>query len=68
MDKLLLATGNQGKLREIHALLEDLGIKLILPVELGLRLEIVEDGNTYAENADRKARVYADASGLVSLE
>jgi len=67
MNKLLLATGNKGKLKEIHALLEDLEVKLILPAELGLRLEIVEDGKTYAENAERKARAYANASGFVSL-
>jgi len=33
MNKLLLATGNKGKLKEIHALLEDLEVKLILPAE-----------------------------------
>ena len=67
MPKLLIATGNKGKLREIQALLKDLAVELVLPLDLGLRLEVVEDGKTYAENAERKARAFAEATGLVSL-
>ena len=69
MVKLLLASGNQGKLREIRALLHDLDfpIELITPAELHIELDVKEDGETYAENAARKARAYSKASGLLSL-
>jgi XTP/dITP diphosphohydrolase len=68
MNQLLLATGNPGKLGEMQALLADLGkIELLTPAEIGLRLEILEDGATYAENAALKARAYAEASGLTTL-
>lgn len=68
MRPLLLATGNPGKLREMRALLADLGkIRLLTPKEIGLKLEITEDGSTYSENAALKAGAYAEASGLATL-
>jgi XTP/dITP diphosphohydrolase len=67
MKKLLVATGNRGKVKEIQALLVGLEVELVIPKELGLELEVVEDGQTYAENAAKKARAYSQASGLVSL-
>jgi len=67
MPKLLIATGNKGKLRELEALLKDLGLELVMPKDLGLALEVEETGSTYAENAALKARAFAQASGLVSL-
>lgn len=65
--KLLLATNNSGKLKEIQAILRDLDIELVQPSELGLALEVNEDGLTYAENAAKKALAFAMASGMVSL-
>ncbi len=67
MVKLLLATMNKGKLREMRALLEGLEFKLVTPGELGLDLEVEEDGDTYAENAARKALAFAGAAGLPAL-
>jgi XTP/dITP diphosphohydrolase len=67
MPKLLLATGNPGKLREFRALLMDLEAQLLAPGDLDLDLEVEEKGHTYAENAAHKARTYALRSGLVSL-
>lgn len=67
MKNLLLATNNIGKLREIQSILGDLPIRLITPKEIGLELEVVEDGETYAANAARKALAYAHSSNLVSL-
>lgn len=67
MITLLIATGNKGKLREIQTLLEELPVTLVLPAEMGLNLDVEEDGSSYAENAAKKARAYADASGLISL-
>ncbi len=65
--QLLIASYNPGKLREIRALLNDLDVELITPGRLGLELDVLEDGQTYAENAERKARAFAAASGLLSL-
>jgi len=67
MNKLLIATNNKGKVKELHDLLKDTGIELITPSEIHLELEVLEDGKTYAENATKKAIAFAKASGLVSL-
>ncbi len=72
MPTLLIASSNLGKLREIEAILSDpvldhLPIQLSLPAQLGIQLEVVEDGSTYAENAEKKGRAYASASNLITL-
>lgn len=67
MLKLLIATGNVGKLVEIQALLAGLPVELLIPRQIGIDLDVVEDGATYAENAARKAQAFCDASGLVTL-
>ncbi len=67
MRKLLIATGNEGKLREIQALLTGLELELLIPASIGLQLEVVEDGDTYRENASLKALAFARASGLLTL-
>jgi len=65
-DKLVIATHNPGKLREIAALVEPLGISCVGAEELGLP-EPDEIGVTFADNADLKAREAADLSGLPAL-
>ena len=65
-DKLVIATHNPGKLREIAALVEPLGISCVGAEELGLP-EPEEIGNSFADNADLKAREAADLSGLPAL-
>jgi XTP/dITP diphosphohydrolase len=65
--KLLIATNNKGKLKEIRAILDDLELELISPADLGLDLDVEEDGQTYAENATQKAIAFFQASGLTSL-
>jgi XTP/dITP diphosphohydrolase len=67
MNKLLIATNNQGKIKELHELLDDLGIDLVTPSQIGLDLDVIEDGHTYAENATKKAVAFAKASNLISL-
>jgi XTP/dITP diphosphohydrolase len=67
MTTLLIASGNVGKLKEIQDILKDHPWTLVLPVHVGLTLEVVEDGATYAENAARKALAYSQVSGLVTL-
>jgi XTP/dITP diphosphohydrolase len=63
---ILLATQNQGKLREFAALFEGVAT-VLMPSELGLHLEVEETGESFAENAEQKARAFAKASKLPSL-
>src|SRR5947209_18921758 len=65
-DKLVIATHNEGKLREIAALIEPLGIACAGAEELGLP-EPDEIGNSFADNADLKAREAAHLSGRPAL-
>ncbi len=67
MIKLLLASQNSGKLREMQFILRDLPIQIIAPADIGIHLEVEETGKTYAENSALKAKAYAKASGLLSL-
>lgn len=65
--KLLIASSNKGKMKEIMDLLRDLPLEAILPADIGLTIEVEEDGQTYAENATKKALAYCNASGLITL-
>ncbi|MCL5611899.1 MAG: RdgB/HAM1 family non-canonical purine NTP pyrophosphatase [Chloroflexi bacterium] len=67
MKKLLIATNNKDKIEEIHDLLKDLDLELVTPADIGLKLAVLEDGKTYAENAGKKAVAFAHASRLISL-
>ena len=62
---LLVATNNRGKLKEFRALLQP--VELAAPGDLGLDLEVEENGDSFAANATLKARAFAAASGLVAL-
>ena len=74
MTKIIFATGNAGKMREIRDIMADLDVELLSMKEAGIKLDIVEDGKTFEENALIKARavskeapgaiVMADDSGL----
>ena len=67
MPPLLIATNNRGKQLEIRSLLEAFELEILMPVDLGLHLEVKEDGATYRENAGKKALAFAEASGLPTL-
>ncbi len=71
--QIVFATGNVGKVKEIRAILGDLGFEVLSMKEAGIKADIEEDGKTYEENALIKARevakyteaiVMADDSGL----
>lgn len=71
--RLIIASNNQGKLREFKELLEPFGFEVVSMREAGFTDEIVEDGDTFEENAHIKAKavfeklrvpVIADDSGL----
>jgi XTP/dITP diphosphohydrolase len=65
-DKLVIATHNPGKLREMRDLMEPLGITCVGAEELGLP-DPEEIGVTFVDNADLKAREAADLSGFPAL-
>jgi XTP/dITP diphosphohydrolase len=67
MSRLLLATNNQGKVKEIQALLAGLDVELVTPDQLGVELHVDENGETYAENAALKAVAFAELTGLPTL-
>ena len=67
MKQLLIATNNKGKIKELQDLLRDTGIQPVTPAQIGIDLDVVEDGSTYAENATKKAIAFAQRSGLISL-
>ena len=72
--RIVFATGNQNKMKEIRMILEDLGMPIYSMKELGIEEDIVEDGETFEANAEIKARaiakhlpndiILADDSGL----
>lgn len=65
--KLLVATQNPGKACEFRLLLAPLEAGLCFPSELGLQVDVLEDGATYADNARKKALAYMQASRLLTL-
>lgn len=67
ISKLLAATGNPGKLKEIKAILQGINIDVISPNDICLNIEVAETGITYAQNARLKAEAYLRAGGLPVL-
>lgn len=73
MTKIVFATGNKDKMREIREIMQDMNVEVISMKDAGITVDIVEDGKTFEENALIKARavaaytdaiVLADDSGL----
>lgn len=71
--KIVIATNNQGKVKEYKQMLEPIGFEPVSLKEEGIEIDVVEDGDTFAENAHIKAQaiyeichcpVLADDSGL----
>ncbi|MDY3871824.1 MAG: XTP/dITP diphosphatase [Roseburia lenta] len=67
MKKIIFATGNQNKMREICEIYEDLGYEILSMKEAGISVDIVEDGKTFEENALIKARAIADQVDAIVL-
>lgn len=58
-ERIIFATGNAGKMREIRAILGDMGMEVLSMKEAGIIADIVEDGTTFEENAVIKAKAVA---------
>jgi XTP/dITP diphosphohydrolase len=67
MKELLVATGNKGKLRELELLLHGAVARLVSPPDVPALPAVVEDGETFAENAVKKARSAAVATGKAAI-
>ena len=65
--KLLIATRNEGKLREFRRLLSGLNVEMAGLGGTGVTLQVEETGSTFRENACLKAAAYSEASGLLTL-
>lgn len=65
--RIVFATGNAGKMKEIRLILDDLGCEVASMEEAGADSEIVEDGKSFAENAEIKARAVWDCTGDIVL-
>lgn len=73
MERIIFATSNEGKMKEVREILADLNVEILSLKEAGIKADIVEDGKTFEENAIIKAKtimemcneiVLADDSGL----
>ncbi len=67
MKKIIFATSNEGKMREIREILKDLDIELFSLKDAGLDLEIEENGITFEENAIIKAKYVMELTGEMVL-
>lgn len=59
MSRIIFATGNEGKMREIRMIMADTGMEILSMKEAGVQVEVEENGKTYEENALIKARAVA---------
>lgn len=64
---MIFATGNQGKIKEIKAILGDIGEEIISMKEAGIDIDIVEDGSSFEENAVIKAKAVMQLTGQLVL-
>lgn len=67
MQKVLIATTNNGKIQELSRLLKDLSVQLVSLKDAGIHVDVEETGTTYEENAELKAKFYANLSGLPAI-
>ena len=67
MKKIIFATGNQDKMREIREILADMDVEVVSMKEAGIHAAIVEDGSTFEENAVIKAKTICELTGEITL-
>ena len=65
--KLVLATQNPKKLKEMNEILSHLGVEVVSEAELGVRIEVEETGETFTDNARLKATAVMQATGLPAV-
>ena len=68
MDKIIFATGNEGKMKEVRMILEDLGLPVLSLKDAGITADVEENGTTFEENAQIKAKAIMEMTGALVLE
>lgn len=67
MHRIIFATGNEGKMKEIRMILKDLDCQVLSMKEAGIEADIIEDGTTFEENAIIKAKTIMEMTGDIVL-
>ena len=67
MSRIIFATGNANKMKEIRMILSDMGMEILSMKEAGVDVDIVEDGTTFEENAQIKAKAIMEMTGALVL-
>lgn len=67
MDKIIFATGNEGKMKEVRMILEDLGLPVLSLKDAGITADVEENGTTFEENAQIKAKAIMEMTGTLVL-
>ena len=67
MKKIIFATGNEGKMKEIREILADIDAEVLSLKDAGIHADIVEDGKTFEENAIIKAKAICELTGEIVL-
>ena len=67
MDKIIFATGNEGKMKEVRMILEDLGLPVLSLRDEGITADVEENGTTFEENAQIKAKAIMKMTGALVL-
>ncbi len=65
--RIIFATGNEGKMKEVRMILADTGLEPVSMKEAGIETEIAEDGKTFEENAIIKARTIMEMTGEIVI-
>ena len=65
--RIIFATSNEGKMKEVRMILADLGLEILSLKEAGIHADIVEDGKTFEENACIKASAIQNLAGGIVL-
>ncbi len=67
MRKIIFATGNENKMKEIRQILGDMDVEILSMKQAGISADIVEDGTTFEENAVIKAKAIAEMTNEIVL-
>ena len=67
MDKIIFATGNEGKMKEVRMILEDLGLPVLSLKDAVITADVEENGTTFEENAQIKAKAIMEMTGALVL-
>ena len=67
MDKIIFATGNEGKMKQVRMILEDRGLPVLSLKDAGITADVEENGTTFEENAQIKAKAIMEMTGALVL-